>query len=872
MAFSFTAGVSAKKREDEEEVRPVQGPVRGDTVNEGGRRIGDLPTVAPRNDEDEEPQPLSYDGGQPAVNREEEETPRYDAGTPEQEPEPVKVEVPKKEEPVNTAEPEPEKAEAPKKQEEEKPLVYVPQTTTAGTSGSGTNAAGTKAALSGIPEGSDTWTPEQWKEYMNQPGNREAMADVTKRTADTARAERSRERAERSGLERAEQNQPAAPKQTGTTAATTDEKPAYAWQGFRPGNTLGSLTNMFGGNSAPKAPEVVQPSRTPRTSGYDRAERNAPPAPQVSVGEPRRSGEERAERNAPPAPQREPDSVRFAREAAERRNAEPAQPAAPRRSGEERAERNAPQGSFQPKVGTQRWYEENGLSWAGQPNAGGGTPMTMPDVTADYPGGGGYDAMLEDGIRIRMERYNESYEEAERHTKEDIANQNVAAAVAAAGEGTPNVIRYEPKANDLDQMPKTGPQNYPQNLQGEERIENEQLRYEQGLANYIRNNGAHIDSDGTIPIVDWINTGRVENQIYDQSYNEAYDKVINGSGSYQDADKQGKRAGDQAVKEYRDSQPKEPEKTYNEGTDLYTELTRPQEPKRSGEEKAEQNMSYNPPATGGGSQGTGAETAGTGPSVQSPDRPGAEAEVNSWDGNAAPKDTTQEAASKWEPTSVTEARRKGEEEAKRVAGNQGSGTGNQGNGTGTGTGAGTGTGTKSYEGKKAGSESKDKDIPDGSTYFTPSYGQDMKRGVKAPYRKNGYTAEEIEKMGNKPRTDGVYATNGEKVYEGYYLAPNGKYYPIDQIKANYYRENGSYAGWNEGMRDYWNTFGTFYGYRPGWKTTGRLGGGGGGYSGGGYSGGGYSYSGSRRPYSGSSGSATANNGLYWNGNTSWNIS
>ena len=145
----------------------------------------------------------------------------------------------------------------------------------------------------------------------------------------------------------------------------------------------------------------------------------------------------------------------------------------------------------------------------------------------------------------------------------------------------------------------------------------------------------------------------------------------------------------------------------------------------------------------------------------------------------------------------------------------------------------------------------------------------MEKGVKAPYRKGGYTAEEIEKMGNKARSDWKYY-NGNKAYEGYYLAPDGKYYPVDQVKANYYRETGSYNGWDEGMRDYWNTFGTFYGYRPGWRTTGRLGGGGGG----GYSSSrSYSYSGGGGSRSGGSGgsSSAANSGYYWNGNTSWSI-
>ena len=210
-------------------------------------------------------------------------------------------------------------------------------------------------------------------------------------------------------------------------------------------------------------------------------------------------------------------------------------------------------------------------------------------------------------------------------------------------------------------------------------------------------------------------------------------------------------------------------------------------------------------------------------------------------------------------------------------------------GTGTGTGAGSGNGnngklvvnqgagpatkagTKAGTGTNSGSGS---DVPKGSQYFRPSYGQDMKKGVKAPYRKGGYSAEELEKMGNAPRTDFKY-NNGKTAYEGYYLAPDNQYYPIDQDKARYYLQTGSYKGWEEGMRDYWNNFGTFYGYRPDWKTAGgknvwkqnsgrSSGGGRGGYS---YSGGG-SGGGSGRSYGGGS---TANNGLYWNPNTSWSI-
>lgn len=150
----------------------------------------------------------------------------------------------------------------------------------------------------------------------------------------------------------------------------------------------------------------------------------------------------------------------------------------------------------------------------------------------------------------------------------------------------------------------------------------------------------------------------------------------------------------------------------------------------------------------------------------------------------------------------------------------------------------------------------------GATYFDPSYGQGGK-GVKLPYKKGGYTAEEIEKAGNNS-----WGTEyGNKVYEGYYLAPDGKYYPVDQEKAAYYIRNGySYDGWEEPMRDYYNTFGTFYGYRPDWKQAGRN------VSNYSYSPRSYSSSGSGRSYGRSYGSgSTPNNGLYFNGITSWSI-
>ena len=840
MAFSFDAGVGGRKRDEDEEKKAPSGGVlnvnpggsgtitKSESVyNEGGRRVGDLDTVAPRREEED--QPLSYEAG---VSRKEEEEPalsysgeeRAERNAP---PEPVPA--PEPEEPSK-----PETSEAPKK--EEKTLVFVPPANNGGTSGGGTNAAGTKAELTGIPKGSDTWTPEQWREYMNQPGNREAMADVTKKTADAAREALAREQKERGGADRAERNQPQAPK---APAPTGGGQPAYAWQGIRAGDQ-NALNDLMNGAPAP--------------------------APVPAPSAPRRSGEERAEQNQPQNPQREPDSVRMAREAAARRNAPPApQPAAQRRSGEERAEQNRPVGSFQPKVGTQPWLEDNGLSWAGQPNQG-GTPMTMPDVTADYPGGGGYDAMLEDGIRIRMSR-GESREDAERHTREDIARQNLAAAADQAGSGTPGVIRYEPTAKtEAERAQEAEAQSILTQTTAAGEKNAVRLAQENGVDPSVLNDPGFLrafkgyrDQNWNVQAAFMTALAGYDAKVQDETRalkNEYVNEAIEKSG----VDPR-EMTRDQYDRIERDAEARA-EKDYTEQTGK-----RYQEPRRNGEERAEQGMSYNPPATPPATGGTPATTSGApesreNSSPNNPNRPGANAEVNSWDGNAGQR----------EPDSVRFAREAAE---RRNAGTQTqSGTGSSGSGGSgnnleagvskdKGTGSGTGTGTGS------GSGGKGSDVPKGSTYFTPSYGQDMEKGVKAPYRKGGYTAEEIEKMGNKARSDWKYY-NGNKAYEGYYLAPDGKYYPVDQVKANYYRQNGSYNGWDEGMRDYWNTFGTFYGYRPGWRTTGRLGGGGGGsYS----SSRSYSYSGGGGSRSGGSGgsSSAANSGYYWNGNTSWSI-
>lgn len=129
----------------------------------------------------------------------------------------------------------------------------------------------------------------------------------------------------------------------------------------------------------------------------------------------------------------------------------------------------------------------------------------------------------------------------------------------------------------------------------------------------------------------------------------------------------------------------------------------------------------------------------------------------------------------------------------------------------------------------------------GATYFTPSYGQDMDKGVKLPYKKGGYSEAELEKAGNKPYKDNY----GRTQYEGYYMAPDGNWYPVDQGKADYYLANGTYNGYTPDMAEYYRTFGTYRGYTPNWR---NYGSGGGSYS--------RSYSG------GSSGSYGSPSGAY----------
>ena len=180
----------------------------------------------------------------------------------------------------------------------------------------------------------------------------------------------------------------------------------------------------------------------------------------------------------------------------------------------------------------------------------------------------------------------------------------------------------------------------------------------------------------------------------------------------------------------------------------------------------------------------------------------------------------------------------------------------------------TGTGTTSGSGSSTGngsstSSSSNTVIPRRSQVSDPSYKQGGKV-VKAPYKVGGYTDSELEAMGNRPYEN----YRGTKSYEGYYQAPDGAWYPVDQQKAEYYQQYHTYNGWEEPMREYFDTFGTFSGYTPTWKDTGKNYAYLGGYNPNG--GGNYSYSGGGSGGSGGSGSRSSGYSYIDNGRYSGN--
>lgn len=118
--------------------------------------------------------------------------------------------------------------------------------------------------------------------------------------------------------------------------------------------------------------------------------------------------------------------------------------------------------------------------------------------------------------------------------------------------------------------------------------------------------------------------------------------------------------------------------------------------------------------------------------------------------------------------------------------------------------------------------------PSGSRVYKPSYGQDG-QVVKAPYKTGGYTKEELKAMGNNARSDKDYGY-GRPVFEGYYLAPDGNYYPVNQNKAAYAISQGMtdpsqywyYDGYSSDVDDFIRTFGVdeLWRYTPDWKSSG----------------------------------------------------
>lgn len=117
--------------------------------------------------------------------------------------------------------------------------------------------------------------------------------------------------------------------------------------------------------------------------------------------------------------------------------------------------------------------------------------------------------------------------------------------------------------------------------------------------------------------------------------------------------------------------------------------------------------------------------------------------------------------------------------------------------------------------------------PKGSIVTEPSYGQGGKVVVMPP-KSGGYTAQELEAVGNRARTDEEYYQGF--AYEGYYLAPNGKYYPINYQKAAYAISKGmtnpyqtwKYDGYSKDVDDFIRTFGVeeLWRYDPNWKSAG----------------------------------------------------
>ena len=503
-----------------------------------------------------------------------------------------------------------------------------------------------------------------------------------------------------------------------------------------------------------------------------------------------------------------------------------------RTGGYNRAEEQAPTGTLQPRVGSQQWLDDNGLSWAGQGNRNTqAAPVNLTPVSDDYPGG--YDAMYEDMVRVQMGR-GMSQEAAENYARQEITRQNLTA--AAAQGASPRYIPAtsavkEQSGNEQPTGPRINAQEYQRAIEA------------------LNRQGIYGDE-----------AGRQATEMV-SAMQGTRDRINNWTRPTQPANTSIERmnqfAADEAAGRY---QTVIPENSYQiPGTETYV-----YDPSITGMTAAER-MRHQPgysyvPATGG--QGEGNQTpAGSGSATN---RPGADAIVNSWDGGGQRV-----------PDSVDFAQRAGQrmnEYLNRNAQTAESGQQSGGNSQTSKSNANTSTKMTDYvkEAMKKAQKLK------GS--YKANRGLDV---IKLPYRQGGYTEADLISAGNSVA---LKDDNNDNVYEGYYKWGD-KYYPIDMDKARYYKWNhDSYRNWDEGMREYWNNFGTFYGYRPDWKRAGGVnvwkqnrpaasrGGGGGGASASttqrlrlsGYSGGGNSSVSYGR-------GSTANNGLYWNPNTSWSI-
>lgn len=160
----------------------------------------------------------------------------------------------------------------------------------------------------------------------------------------------------------------------------------------------------------------------------------------------------------------------------------------------------------------------------------------------------------------------------------------------------------------------------------------------------------------------------------------------------------------------------------------------------------------------------------------------------------------------------------------------------------------TGTTGTDKTGSESGSKIDPNNLPYGATLIkTYVQGQGWNEGVKLPFKEGGYTRDDIVKAGNNEVA--VYDENspsyqrGRPQYEGYYLAPNGQYYPVNQPKAEYaiqqaknagyypltyaqadnkYFMKQFYEGYNKDVEDFIRNFGpeNLWRYDPNWRNAG----------------------------------------------------